>query len=165
MEYASLTLTNGYNALKRWYISDRDYWKIVCGNSMPIFEFFFGRRENEVCLLFRCTCRCIVFNLCGPNIRETYNFSQLNRAVHSGWCSVVLLVVSGEFPFLFKKKNYFIIFNFIQTGKQELQLTSQAVLKTFKIMNLLKQRENLTTKLHSLRLISFLHIIYGQGLK
>ena len=32
---------------------------------------------------------------------ERHNFSQLNRAVHSCWCSVVLLVVSGEFPFLF----------------------------------------------------------------
>ena len=59
-----------------------------------------------------------------PNVRETYHFSQLNRAVHSCWCSVVLLVVSGEFPFLFFFfKFYFIIFNFIQIGKQELQST------------------------------------------
>lgn len=58
------------------------------------------------------------------------------------------------FPFLF------IIFNFIQTEKKELQSTSQAVHKTFGILSLLKQkdsndpRENLAaawaTELHSL---------------
>lgn len=53
----------------------------------------------------------------------------------------------------------FIIFNFIQTGKKELQSTSQVVRKTFGRLSLLKQkdrnnlRENLAatwaTKLHS----------------